>query len=141
MPFAAMPAAFDAGRVDAALISEPFMGAAAKSGRVLIYGYDCIAKHFLLGGWFTTPQWAKDHPDVVARFHTGMRQAATWSNANPMKTGELLAKYTKTRPRLHRHDDARAFRRATHPALMQPLIDVAAKFGPFPPFAARELIF
>ncbi len=112
MPFAAMPAAFDAGRVDAALISEPFMGAAAKSGRVLVYGYDCIAKHFLLGAWFTTPQWAKDHPDVIARFRTGMRQAATWSNANPVKTGELLAKYTKIDPAVHRNDDARTIRRA-----------------------------
>ena len=94
MPFAAMPAAFDAGRVDAAFISEPFLGVAAKSARVLVYGYDCIAKHFLLGAYFTTPQWAKDHADTIARFRTGMRQAAAWANANPAKSGELLAKYT-----------------------------------------------
>ncbi len=141
MPFAAMPAAFDAGRVDAALISEPFMGAAAKSGRVLVYGYDCIAKHFLLGAWFATPQWAKDHPDVIARFRTGMRQAATWSNANPVKTGELLAKYTKIDPAYIATMTRARFGEQLTPALMQPLIDVAAKFGPFPAFPARELIF
>ncbi len=66
MPFAAMPAAFDAGRVDAAEISEPFVSVAAKSARVLVYGYDCIARDFLLGAWFTTAQWAKDH-DVHQR--------------------------------------------------------------------------
>src|SRR5476651_1723309 len=98
MPFAAMPAAFDAGRVDAALISEPFMGAAAKSGRVLVYGYDCIAKDFLLGAYFTTPQWAKDHAGVITRFRTAMRQAAGWANGNPAKSAELLAKYTKIDP-------------------------------------------
>jgi NitT/TauT family transport system substrate-binding protein len=141
MPFAAMPAAFDAGHVDAALISEPFMGAAAKSGRVLVYGYDCIAKHFLLGAWFTTPQWAKDHSDVIARFRTGMRQAATWSNANPAKTGELLAKYTKIDPAYIATMARARFGEQLTPALMQPLIDVAAKFGPFNPFPAHELIY
>jgi NitT/TauT family transport system substrate-binding protein len=141
MPFAAMPAAFDAGRVDAALISEPFMGAAEKSGRVLVYGYDCIAKHFLLGAWFTTPQWAKDHPDVIARFRTGMRQAATWSNANPVKTGELLAKYTKIDPAYIPTMTRARFGEQLTPALVQPLIDVSAKFGGFSAFPARELLF
>jgi NitT/TauT family transport system substrate-binding protein len=141
MPFAAMPAAFDAGRVDAALISEPFMSVAAKSARVLVYGYDCIAKDFLLGAYFTTPQWAKDHPDVIARFRTGMRQAAGWANANPAKSGELLAKYTKIDPTVIATMTRARFGEQLTPALMQPLIDVAAKFGGFSPFPARELIF
>jgi NitT/TauT family transport system substrate-binding protein len=141
MPFAAMPAAFDAGRVDAALISEPFMSVAAKSARVLVYGYDCIAKDFLLGAWFTTPQWAKDHAGEIARFRTGMRQAATWANANPAKSGELLAKYTKIDPAVIATMTRARFGEQLTPALMQPLIDVAAKFGPFNAFPARELIY
>jgi len=141
MPFAAMPAAFDAGRVDAALISEPFMSVAAKSARVLVYGYDCIAKDFLLGAWFTTPQWAKDHADVIARFRTGMRQAASWANANPAKSGELLGKYTKIDPAVIATMTRARFGEQLTPALMQPLIDVAAKFGGFNPFPARELIY
>jgi len=141
MPFAAMPAAFDAGRVDAALISEPFMSVAAKSARVLVYGYDCIAKDFLLGAYFTTPQWAKDHADVIARFRTGMRQAASWANANPAKSGELLAKYTKIDPAVIATMTRARFGEQLTPALMQPLIDVAAKFGGFSPFPARELIY
>jgi len=141
MPFAAMPAAFDAGRVDAALISEPFMSVAAKNARVLVYGYDCIAKDFLLGAYFTTPQWAKDHADVVARFRTAMRQAAGWANANPAKSGELLAKYTKIDPAVIATMTRARFGEQLTPALMQPLIDVAAKFGGFSPFPARELIY
>jgi NitT/TauT family transport system substrate-binding protein len=140
MPFAAMPAAFDAGRVDAALISEPFLGTAAKSARVLVYGYDCIAKHFLLGAYFTTPQWAKDHADEIARFRTAMRRAAGWANANPAKSGELLAKYTKIDPTVIATMTRARFGEALTPALMQPLIDVAAKFGGFSAFPAQELI-
>src|ERR1700733_6151324 len=130
MPFAAMPAAFDAGRGDAALTPEPFMSVAAKSARVLVYGYDCIAKDFLLGAWFTTAQWAKDHADAIARFRTGMRQAAGWANANPAKSGELLAKYTKIDPAVIATMTRARFGEQLTPALMQPLIDVAAKFGP-----------
>jgi len=141
MPFAAMPAAFDAGRVDAALISEPFMSVAAKTARVLVYGYDCIAKDFLLGAYFTTPQWAKDHPDVVVRFRSAMRQAAAWANANPAKTGELLAKYTKIDPAVIATMTRARFGEQLTPALMQPLIDVAAKFGGFSAFPAQDLMY
>jgi NitT/TauT family transport system substrate-binding protein len=141
MPFSAMPAAFDAGRIDAALISEPFMSVAAKSARVLVYGYDCIARDFLLGAYFTTPQWAKDHADVITRFRTAMRRGAAWGNSNPAKSGELLAKYTKIDPAVIATMTRARFGEQLTPALMQPLIDVAAKFGGFSAFPAQELIF
>jgi len=106
MPSPPCPPAFEAGRIDGAFISEPFLGVASKSGRVLAYGYDCIAKHFLLGAYFTTPQWAKDHPDVIARFRAGMKKAAGW--ADEKFTPERLAalKLYQARPGVRCVDDA-----------------------------------
>ncbi len=48
VPFPAIAAALDAGRVDAAWVVEPFITAAAKTNRVLFYGFDGIAKHFIV---------------------------------------------------------------------------------------------
>jgi len=48
--------------------------------------------------WFTTKQWADDHPDLLRRFVTAMREASAWANANHDKSGEVFAKYTKMDP-------------------------------------------
>lgn len=141
IPFPAMPAALESGRIDAAWVTEPFLELAKKNGRVLAYGFDGISKSFLLNAWCTTTQWAKDHPDLVNRFAAVMHETAIWANKNPTKSGEILAKYTKVDPtviatmvRLHYGEQLTA-------ASMQPLIDVAAKYGKFSSFPAQELLY
>lgn len=141
VPFPAMPAALAANRVDAAFVAEPFLGVAVKSGRVLVYGYDSIAKHFLFGAYFTTPQWAKDHPDLVMRFAAAIHKTAAWANVNPVKSGEILAKYTKIDPAVIATMTRARFAEQLTPALMQPLIDVSAKYNGFSVFPAQELIY
>jgi NitT/TauT family transport system substrate-binding protein len=140
LPFAAMPAAFAANRIDAALVSEPFLSVAAAGARALVYGYDCIAKHFLFGAYVTTPQWAADHPDVLIRFRSAMHQAAVWADGNQAKSGELLAAYTKIDPTVIARMTRARFAEELTPDLMQPLIDVSAKFNGFSTFPAQELI-
>jgi NitT/TauT family transport system substrate-binding protein len=142
VPIPSMPAALDAGRIDAAFVVEPFLGVAVKTCRVLAYGiYDAVAKRFALGAWFGGPQWVKDHPTVAKRFADVMRQTAIWANANPDLTGAILSKYSKidlaviaTIPRAH-------FAEQLAPASLQPLIDVAAKYNGFSAFPARELLY
>jgi NitT/TauT family transport system substrate-binding protein len=141
IPFPAMAAAVAANRVDAAFVPEPFLAAATKSGRVLEYGYDYIAKHFLFGAWFATAQWAKDHPDLVTRFASAMHDTAVWANANPQKSGELLAGYTKIDPAVIANMTRARFSEQLTPAVMQPLIDLAAKYNGFNSFPAQELIY
>jgi NitT/TauT family transport system substrate-binding protein len=140
IPFPAMPAALEARRIDAAFIAEPFLTVALKTGRVLAYGYDSIAKHFLFGAFFTTPQWAQDHPDVVSRFAVAIRETAAWANKNPVKSGEILAKYTKIDPAVIASMTRARFAEQLTPALMQPLIDVSAKYNGFASFPAQELL-
>jgi NitT/TauT family transport system substrate-binding protein len=129
MPFPDMPGALTAGRIDAAVIAEPELSAALAKGevRVLANCYDAIAKDFMIGAWFTTGTWAKAHPDLVKRFSKAMSQTAEWANKNQAASGELLTKYTKI-------EVAPNMKRAVYadkltPALVQPLIDGAAKYG------------
>jgi len=140
LPFPAMAAALDAGRVDAIYPVEPFLTGALKNGRVLGYGYDGIAKHFVIGTWYTTPQWAKDHADLVGRFRTAMHDAAVWANANPSLSGAILAKYLKMDPASVATMVRAHYAEQLNTALMQPLLDTAAKYNGFTPFPAQELL-
>jgi NitT/TauT family transport system substrate-binding protein len=141
IPFPSIPAALEAHRIDAAFITEPVISAARKNGRVLVYPWDAISKHFLVGCWFTTSQWAKDHPDIVKRFGAAIHDAAVWANKNPAKSGEILAKHSKidsaviaTMARAH-------YAERLTTALVQPLVDLSAKYNGFSPFPARELLW
>ena len=136
-----MPAALDAGRIDAALITEPFLTVATKTARVLGYGYDGISKHFLVGAWVAAPQWASAHADLVKRFQAVMHDTAVWANANQAKTGDILAKDLKFDPALVATMVRARYTEQLTPALMQPLIDVSAKFNGFKSFPAQELIY
>ena len=74
--YSAMPAALAAGRIDAALLNEPFLSLGKKNAQLLAYPYDAIGHEFLTGVWFTTLGWAKDHPAVVSRFAGVIRETA-----------------------------------------------------------------
>jgi NitT/TauT family transport system substrate-binding protein len=144
VPFATMPVALDTSRVDAVQVTEPFIGAARKSGRVLTYGMnDAVAKHFLISAWFATPQWAAAHADTVRRFAAAMREASIWANqkGNQAKSGEILTKYTKMDPAVVATMSRAVFADQLTPALLQPLIDVNARYNKTSAVPAQELIY
>ena len=141
IPFLAMPAALDANRTDAAWMVEPFLSIAAQRNRVLAYGFDAISKRFLVAAWFTTTQWATAHRDALTRFQTVMRQAASWANANPDRSGAILAKYAKIDPAVLNTMARARYGEDLSSSTMQPLINASAKYYGFKAFPAQELIY
>jgi NitT/TauT family transport system substrate-binding protein len=142
LPYSTMVEALRAGRIDVASINEPFISAAAKNGRFLGYQDDAIANQFLVAGWFSTADWARDHADAVQRFATVMRKTARWANdpANRAASSAILVKYTHADPAMvetmvHVH-----FGDSLTPAGVQPQIDAAAKYTPFADFPAQLII-
>ncbi len=133
--------AVSTGRIDGAYVTEPYVSTAKKQLRLMAYVHDAIAKEFLLSTWVTTVQWAKDHPDAVARFAAAMRETSDWANKNPSKSGDILVKYVKIDPALLATMNRARFADRLTPALMQPAIDVAAKYAKFDSFPASELIY
>lgn len=143
MAYATMPAALAAGRIDAALVNEPYLGTLKKDSRLMGYPYDAVAKDFLIAGWFTTAQWAKDHPDLVNRFAAAMRETAIWANQKQSqeKSAEILQKYTKIDPALLENIVRVRFGERLTAASIQPQIDVSAKYGSFATFPAAEIMY
>jgi NitT/TauT family transport system substrate-binding protein len=142
LPAPAMPAALAAGRVDAALLVEPYLTQGrAQHDRILGNPMDGVAKEFAVSVWFSTPSWAGAHPDLVGKFAAVMHDTALWAAKNPARSVEILAQYTKVDPgslagitRVRYADHLTA-------AMIAPVVDVAAKYGKFPAFAAQELLF
>jgi NitT/TauT family transport system substrate-binding protein len=141
LPPSAMLAALDAGRVDAAYDGEPYLEIAKKTDRVLFYGNDAIAKHYLSSVWCAALPWVKDHSDAVRRFASAMRETAEWAAKNPARAGELFASYSKTDPAVVASTPRVRFTGQLTPALVQPLIDASAKYNGFKSFPAQDIIY
>ena len=141
VPFPSMPAALENHRVDAAFMTEPAITLSQKSARVLVYPWETIAKHFLVGAWIATPQWAKDHAPLVARFAGAIHDAAVWGNQNPGPSGAMLAKYTTIPPAVIATMARTHYAEQLVPAQIQPLVDLSAKYNAFRAFPAQELVF
>jgi NitT/TauT family transport system substrate-binding protein len=142
VPFPQLPAALEAGRVDAAWLAEPFIHAAEPFARTLATCFDAVAPRWMLGAWFATPAYISANRGVVDVFRTVITKTATWANANHDQSALILAKYSHLDPAV-----VKAMHRityATHPeaALIQPAIDLAARYGAIPAsFPAQELMF
>lgn len=96
------PAMFDAvksGRVDAALDAEPFLTAAKDAGaRTILEPYDEYAPRVTLATYFTTVQYAHDHPEIVARFKRAMLKSLAYAQAHPEEARRMIPSYTKIDP-------------------------------------------
>jgi NitT/TauT family transport system substrate-binding protein len=142
LPYSAMPAALEAGRIDAAHIAEPFIAVAKASARILASADDVLGKAYLRTVWFANGAWAKAHPDLVAKFAAVMRETARWANdkRNYAQSAAILVKYTQIDPALVKSMTRVVYGESLDPKLLQPEIDSNAKFGGFTTFPASELL-
>jgi NitT/TauT family transport system substrate-binding protein len=129
IPFSATAEAVATGRVDAAMMAEPDLGAALATKRVKILSapFESIGKEFVLGTWFTTSAYAKAHPDVVKAYAQAMVMAAEWANHNQDESGKILA--ASTGIPVGANASRLLFATSLDPKAMQALIDASAKYG------------
>lgn len=132
-----------AGRIDAAMLTEPWQTTARNAGdRLYAKPEDAIGTEFNIGAWATTRAWAQAHPDLVRRFAAAIYAAAKWANAHQDQSALILAKYAKSDPkqiagmmRAPQSTDLTA-------AHVQPPLDAAFQAGQLErPLTAGELIW
>jgi NitT/TauT family transport system substrate-binding protein len=144
MPFPVTPEAIGTGRVDAAYLAEPFVTIAEKKNlaKLLTAGDEAISPSgYVSTGWYTTLQWARAHPDLVAKFQRGIAEAGAWANANKDKVVPILAKDLHADPAIVAQATRPYFPPALTAALVQPFIDITAHYAKFAPFKADEIIY
>jgi NitT/TauT family transport system substrate-binding protein len=90
-------AALSSKRVDAAFAVEPFVGANVADGaKALGQPFEQLAPNLTIAEYFTTDKYAKENPDVVARFQRAMNKSLEYSAAHPEAVREIIPTYTKT---------------------------------------------
>jgi NitT/TauT family transport system substrate-binding protein len=143
LPFSAMVDSLVAGRVDAAEIAEPALAVATAKNHLLAYPMNAVAKEFMFGVWCGGAAWVKAHPDLVARFAEVIHTTAVWANnrANQRHSGAILAQFTKIPAAVIATMTRARYGEALTAAMMQPVVDVTARYAHFAPFSAQELIY
>jgi NitT/TauT family transport system substrate-binding protein len=96
LPFPDMPAALDAGNVDAIWVVEPFLTIAKNSGAAVVASnYVDAADDLTVATYFTSKQLAGEDADLVERFTTALEQSLEYASENEDETRAILSSYTE----------------------------------------------
>jgi NitT/TauT family transport system substrate-binding protein len=128
IPFPLCGEAIARGRIDAAFVVEPFATASRTLTKLLGRPYEAISPYFLGAAYFTTPDYAAAHPDVVRRFVASIHEASVWGNKNPEKSASLLQKYAKVDSAIIATMSRAVYAETLTPEIVQPTIDFGAKY-------------
>lgn len=129
MPFSEMVDALVAGRIDAAIVAEPFMSAARGRTRLVAYPMAALGPRVQLGGWIASPNWARANAALVAAFADAITKTNAWANSHQNQTAQILVKVGKLDPQIVAKMNRATYATELIPAELQPAIDVAARYG------------
>lgn len=142
LPPPSMIAAIKGKRIDAFMAYDPFRtGAIAAGCRALTNPYDTIGKGFLTGVWFGAGDWIAHNHDAALRFARVIHTAAAYTNTHFTELIPLIVQFSKNTTEVVRQSAQAFVPPSLTPAEIQPVIDVAARFGEIKaPFTASEII-
>lgn len=142
VPFSGVAAALGQGRIDAAMLVEPFTTAAGNTVKVIGDPQAAIGRNYMVTGWYASAAWLDANRDTARRFVTSMLQTAKWANHNHDASAAILAKYVGMSA-----DAVKATPRAVYgeqpitPAMIQPVLDFSTKYIDLPKTPAASLIW
>jgi NitT/TauT family transport system substrate-binding protein len=146
IPQSALAAALEAHRIDICMLNEPYYTAAAMTGKVrrLNPGYtlSVIADHYPVAIYFSHRDFAAKNPQLVRNFARVTYESAAYTNAHHDETAQMMSEVTKLPVETIRKMSRPPSATSGEPALIQPVIDIAAKYGYIPrAFPAKEAYF
>ncbi|MEU5771222.1 ABC transporter substrate-binding protein [Streptomyces asoensis] len=96
LAFDQMPAALDGGRIDAAMVVEPALATIKAQGGVEIASpLVDVAPDLTVAMYFTSTQYAQQHPDVVKKFQEATAQSLAYADSHPDEVRRIVTTYTK----------------------------------------------
>jgi NitT/TauT family transport system substrate-binding protein len=95
--------AVDAGRVDAAYQTEPFLSQAQHEGaRVVLFQYPALGREITIASYFTRDQYAQENPQVVKEFKAAMDESLEYASAHEPEVRDIVTTFTKIPPQAAR---------------------------------------
>lgn len=142
LPGPAQADAIAAGRVAGALMVEPLVSDGVRAGkiRILARAYDAIAPLFAVTLFFTSADFAARNADALARFRKGLAQGVAFATAHRAQVLPAYAQFSGIDLAVLQAAIPNHMGTALDPRLVQPVIDVAVKYGVLAKsFSAQDL--
>jgi NitT/TauT family transport system substrate-binding protein len=135
LPPSAEPGALAEGRVDTCVLAEPVLSAEIAKNQVKaiskVYGI-AYGERFTMAVFFGSSTWLDANPALAKKFIQAVSDAQVWATTHPREAAVMLAKYSKVQlPAVQMIVQ----KNMTDPTLLQPVIDVGAKYN----FVARQM--
>jgi NitT/TauT family transport system substrate-binding protein len=141
IPMTQAALAVETGRLDSAVVIQPFLDAALAGGKVRVLADPnvAVAPHFMQAAWFTSADFAAKNPAAIESFIRVMREASTYGNSHHAETASLLLSYLNVQVPLN----SRILLGVRfNTAQIQTLIDLQVRYKMLPaPMNAAELIY
>jgi NitT/TauT family transport system substrate-binding protein len=134
VPFPDQPAALEAGRVDAAVPTEPFVTLAEEGGSRVIESrpFRAIGSHPFVAAFFTTDRWLRENPNAAAAFRRAVNKATVYWNDHPDERSEIISRYTQVPAAAAEKIALGEPRTEISPAELQRQIELCHKYGLIP---------
>jgi NitT/TauT family transport system substrate-binding protein len=133
-------AALQRGTIAAAAMIDPGLTDVRSQIRVIGNPFDAIGKRLIVTGWFAANDWIAQNPQTLRTFARVIHDAAAWSNdpKNKLQYAAILTQYFKIPIDPNKINP---YALTLDPALVQPVLDSAAKYHLIPaPQAASDLM-
>jgi NitT/TauT family transport system substrate-binding protein len=133
VPFPQMLDAVGAGRVDAAMLVEPFLSSGLAESRIAAVGwpYGETRGRVPVAEFVTTKAYAKANPEIVEKFVKGLNKGVDWANANARSDAfyEVVSGYTKVAPDKLRSSTVPVFIKSLDPKDVEFVAGLMKKHG------------
>ena len=129
VPFPAVAAALNQGRIDAALMVEPFTSAARGQIKILGDAQAAIGRGYMVTGWYAKADWLNANRDAAKRFIDVMLKSAVWGNHNHDQSAAILAKVLGFTPEAISASPRAIYgEKPITPAIVQPVLDFSTRY-------------
>jgi NitT/TauT family transport system substrate-binding protein len=130
LPFPEMPAAVEAGNVDAAWVVEPFLTVATGQGaRSVLAPFAEPIKNLTVAGYFTTQQMIEKDPGLVADFRDAINESLQYAQANPDEVRRIVLTYTQIAPEVAQQMKLPSFPTEINVDSLKTVAELMAQFG------------
>ena len=129
VPTSNMAAALKQGRIDAAMISEPFLTEEKADIEPLADAFAAVAQEWISSVFVASKAWVTANPDGAKRFIAAMNETAHWANDHRSETAKMLAPLSGVTLATFTAMSRTSYTDQLTKALMQPGIDAAARYG------------
>jgi NitT/TauT family transport system substrate-binding protein len=128
--FPDMVPALQQGRVDAAVVIEPFVSQGLAAGdRPIDRPYVGTKPGLQIGCYFTSDKYLKQNPDLAKKFHEGVADTAAEIKRDPASFRTFLAQASKIPPAAAKKSVLPAWQADSDPASLDLIASLMAKYG------------